>query len=67
MTDASLAVMLTVVREMETSARASWDAMTGDDVPEYQAAMATVRQAGALRRSLEQWILGRVVRQQKAG
>lgn len=59
MTDADLAVSLTTVREIETTARASWDAMTGDDAQEYQAAMGMVRQAGALRRSIETWILMR--------
>lgn len=59
MTDWALARMLSTVREMETSARDAWDAMDGSDTQEYQAAMGMVRQAGALRRSIETWILMR--------
>lgn len=59
MTDAALATALKTTQEIETSARASWDAMDGSDAQEYQAAMGMVRQAGALRRSIETWILMR--------
>lgn len=59
MTDVYLALSLASAQEIEATARASWDAMTGDDAQEYQAAMGMVRQAGALRRSIETWILQR--------
>jgi hypothetical protein len=59
MTDVFLALSLSAAKEIEATARTSWDAMTGEDAQEYQAAMGMVRQAGALRRSIETWILQR--------
>ncbi len=61
MTDVYLALALSTAKELEAEARASWDAMTGEDAQEYQAAMSMTRQAGALRRSIETWILQRAM------
>ncbi len=55
-----LAAGLVAVQAIERETRAAWDVIAaGDDQREYQVAMATVRQAGALRRALETWILMR--------
>ncbi len=58
MTD--LAAALVAVQTIERETRVDWDAIAvSEDTREYQVAMATVRQAGALRRALETWILMR--------
>ncbi len=55
-----LPAALVAVQAIEAESRAEWDAIArGTDTREYQVAMATVRQAGALRRALETWILMR--------
>lgn len=67
MTDAELAGYVVVVRELEQTARAEWDAIAkvGDRVM-YPVAMAAVRQAGSLRRALETWIVTRAT-ERRAG
>lgn len=60
MTDADIAVATVTVQELERTARAHWDALSdGENGLEYQAAMGVVRQAGSLRKSLENWIVTR--------
>ncbi len=60
MTGQELADALVLTQQIEAAARAEWDVIAAtDDTREYQVAMATVRQAGALRRALETWILMR--------
>jgi len=66
-TDAEIARQTVLVASLEKTARAHWDAIARtDDGIEYQAAMGVVRQAGALRRSLEQWIVARATKAQRA-
>lgn len=58
-----MAAALVRVQVLERDARVHWDALSdGSDGLEYQAAMGVVRQAGALRKALEQWIVTRAVR-----
>jgi hypothetical protein len=66
-TDADLAGYVVRVAEIEVETRAHWDAIaSGTDAEEYRAAMGAVRQAGALRRALEQLIVVRATRAQRA-
>lgn len=67
MTDDALAAAAVSVGTLEREARAAWDALAdGHDGHEYQAAMGVVRQAGALRRALETWIVSRATKAQRA-
>lgn len=61
MTDRELATYTVEVNHVELLARASVD--TGaDSLAERDVALATVRQAVALRRALESWIVQRATR-----
>lgn len=60
MKDTAVAAALVRVQVLERDARAYWDTLSdGQRGDEYQAVMGVVRQAGALRRSLEQLIVTR--------
>lgn len=63
MTDKALASAAVEVQALEVTARAAWDALAAQaDGVEQQAAMTATRQAGALRRALEQWIVVRATK-----
>ena len=64
MTDEALAARTVAVNAIELAARASL-AASGDDLVERDAAQAVLRQAVALRRVLEQWIVTRATRAQR--
>lgn len=67
MTDDELAAFTVLAQQVETCARAHWDALAdGRDGEEYQAAMAVVRQAGGFRKSLESLIVVRATKAQRA-
>jgi len=59
MTDAELVACRVDAKRIEAVARAQMDASAG---PERDAAQAVVRQAVALRRVLDEWIVGRAIR-----
>jgi len=61
MTDQELATRTVEVNQVELAARAQLAASSGDPV-ERDCAHATLRQAVALRRVLEQWIVTRATR-----
>jgi hypothetical protein len=59
-TDTGAAAALVRVQVIERDARAAWDALSdGTNGQEYVAVQAVVRQAGALRKALEQLIVTR--------
>lgn len=59
-TDTGAAAALVRVQVLEREARAHWDALShGQAGEEYIAVQAVVRQAGALRKALEQLIVTR--------
>lgn len=64
MTDAELGAAVGAVKALEVTARAVYAGTTDDQ--ERVAAQAAMRQAGALRRALENWIVDRAVRAQVA-
>lgn len=67
MTDEQLAAACVEAGAIEVAARAAWDAIAqAEDASEYQAAMGVVRQAGALRRALEVWIVARATKAPRA-
>lgn len=67
MTDAELAAFTVQAQQLEAAARAHWDTLAhGRDGEEYQAVMGVVRQAGGLRKSLEQLIVIRATKAQRA-
>jgi hypothetical protein len=66
-TDDDLAAFTVLAQRLETTARAHWDTLAdGRDGEEYQAVMGVVRQAGGLRKSLEQLIVTRATKAQRA-
>jgi hypothetical protein len=67
MTDEAIAGYAVAVGQMEVAARTHWDAIAAsDDAAEYTAVMGVVRQAGALRKSLEQLIVTRATKAPRA-
>ena len=67
MTDSELAETHLAMGALETAARKQWDALAGgEDAVEYEAAMAVCRQAGSLRRSVENLIVARATKAQRA-
>jgi hypothetical protein len=60
-TDAALAQAVEQAAYLEALARAALE-MSVDDLPEHDAALVVVRQAVAVRRALETWIVDRAVR-----
>jgi hypothetical protein len=65
MTDAALAAATVAVTHVEVEARAYADTHKADS-RQHHVAIATMRQAGALRRSLENWIVTRALEAQQA-
>jgi hypothetical protein len=65
MTDAALAAATVAVTGIEVEARAYVETAAAD-TREHEVAVATMRQAGALRRSLENWIVTRALQAQRA-
>lgn len=67
MTDEELAAHTVAAGGIEAAARKHWDAIAaGTDQGEYQAAMAVCRTAGSLRRALEEVIVARATKAQRA-
>lgn len=67
MTNTQIAAGLVLVEQMERDARAEWDAMAkSDNGVEYLAAMGVTRQAGALKKALEQLIVSRATAAHRA-
>lgn len=64
MTDAALAAATVAVTQIEVDARAHMEA-SGTDAVERDAAIGVMRQAGALRRAQENWIVRRAIRAQQ--
>lgn len=64
MTDRDLAVATLDANRIERQARAT---LTAGDAADRAAAQATVRQAVALRRALESWIVSRAMAAQGGG
>ncbi|HXD16402.1 MAG TPA: hypothetical protein VN654_05240 [Vicinamibacterales bacterium] len=66
MTDAALAAATLAVTRIEVDARAYAETRAADD-RQHDLAVVTMRQAGALRRALENWIVTRALQAQQAG
>jgi hypothetical protein len=68
MTETDLAAAHVDAERIETAAKAAWDASAPhtDNGPEYMAAMSVTRQAGSLKRALEQWIVTRATAAHRA-
>ncbi len=67
MTDEELAAHTIAARAIESAARMHWDALArAADASEYQVVMTVVRQAGSLRRALEDVIVARAMKAQRA-
>lgn len=64
MTDAALAAATVAVTQIEVDARSHMEASAADAV-ERDAAIGVMRQAGALRRAQENWIVTRAIRAQQ--
>lgn len=65
MTDAALAAATVAATHVEVEARAYVETHAAD-TRQHDVAVATMRQAGALRRSLENWIVTRALQAQQA-